>query len=141
MRCFFHVLRVKNLFFYINFYFIASALKSCLIKDKKKLKKNWEKFFLGQKYATTYDFVVGDRECNAERGFKNQLYIELGVLPILCSRDHLPKISSCPRSYWMTPKQGSLVLLLLLRGLGNCREGSSLDDCFRRYSVPIIKAQ
>jgi hypothetical protein len=23
-------------------------------------------------------FLVGNRECNTERGFKNQLYIELG---------------------------------------------------------------
>ena len=26
----------------------------------------------------TSDFLVGNRECNTERGFKNQLYIELG---------------------------------------------------------------
>ena len=38
-------------------------------------------FFLPQKLkkqATTHDFLVGNRECNTERGFKNQLYIELG---------------------------------------------------------------
>ena len=29
--------------------------------------------------ATTHDFLVGNRECNKERGFKNQLYIELGT--------------------------------------------------------------
>ena len=35
------------------------------------------------KQATTHDFLVGNRECNTERGFKNQLYIELGTKPIL----------------------------------------------------------
>ena len=25
--------------------------------------------------------LVGNRECNTERGFKNQLYIELGLIP------------------------------------------------------------
>ena len=62
--------------FSIFFYIIASALKSCLIKN---LKKNWEKIFGGQKQATTYNFLVGNRECNTERGYKNQLYIELGL--------------------------------------------------------------
>ena len=32
------------------------------------------------KKATTHDFLGGNRECNTERGFKNQLYIELGVV-------------------------------------------------------------
>ena len=37
------------------------------------------KHFWGQKQATTHNFLVGNIECNTERGFKNQLYIELGV--------------------------------------------------------------
>ena len=36
-------------------------------------------FLGGQKWATTHDFLVGNRECNTVRGFKNQLYIELGI--------------------------------------------------------------
>ena len=31
------------------------------------------------KYDATHDFLVGNRECNTERSFKNQLYIELGL--------------------------------------------------------------
>ena len=34
------------------------------------------------KLATTHDFLVGNRECNTERGFKNQLYIELGYVAL-----------------------------------------------------------
>ena len=37
--------------------------------------KSWKKL---KKWATTHDFLVKNRECNTERGFKNQLYIELG---------------------------------------------------------------
>ena len=38
----------------------------------KKLKKV-------EKIGYHSHFLVGNRECNTERGFKNQLYIELGV--------------------------------------------------------------
>ena len=41
---------------------------------KENLKKIGKKIFLG----TTHDYLIGNRECNTERGFKNQLYIELG---------------------------------------------------------------
>ena len=47
------------------------------------MKKNWETFFGGQKLATTHDFLVRNRECNTERGFKNQLYIELGFRVVM----------------------------------------------------------
>ena len=43
---FFQLFMGKNLFFYIYFYIAASALKSCLIKKWKKLKKFLEEFFL-----------------------------------------------------------------------------------------------
>ena len=33
---------------------------------------------LGNQVEKIGDFLVGNRECNTERGFKNQLYIELG---------------------------------------------------------------
>ena len=46
---------------------LATALKS-YIKWLKKVEKQ----------ATTHDILVGNHECNTERDFKNQLYIELG---------------------------------------------------------------
>ena len=39
-------------------------------------------FFLKKlKKVVTHNFLVGNRECNTESGFKNQLYIELGWKP------------------------------------------------------------
>ena len=38
-----------------------------------------EYFVLLSKTATIHDFLVGNLECNTEKGFKNQLYIELGL--------------------------------------------------------------
>ena len=35
--------------------------------------------FSYEKVEKTHNFLVGNRECNRERGFKNQLYIELGL--------------------------------------------------------------
>jgi hypothetical protein len=43
---FFQLFMGKNLFFLIFFYIAVSALKSCLIKKLKKLKKNLEELFL-----------------------------------------------------------------------------------------------
>ena len=34
-------------------------------------------------YQATHDFLVRNGEYNTERGFKNQLYIELGLRPYL----------------------------------------------------------
>ena len=71
----------KKLIFQFFSYIVASALKSCFEKSDffYLFFFNGEELFFFQKKATTHDFLVGNLECNTERGFKNQLYIELSM--------------------------------------------------------------
>ena len=53
-------------------YIVATALKSCFMKIKRKKK-------MTQKQATTHDFLVENRECNTHRGSIDSLYIARGA--------------------------------------------------------------
>ena len=74
---------VKNFIFDLFFFFTASAQKSFFEKSDF-FKKDWEEFFFSVKnrlpltifWSEIVSVIQGDP--NTERGFKNQLYIELG---------------------------------------------------------------
>ena len=55
-------------------YIVATALKSCFIKIKRKNN------FLTQKQATTHDFLVENRECNTQRGLIDSVYMYWDVV-------------------------------------------------------------
>ena len=64
---------------FLKVFFGNFFIKYCSVRTKK-LHNNFLFFWWGVKIGYHSNFYL---ECNTERGFKNQLYIELGYLPVL----------------------------------------------------------
>ena len=61
------------------FFQFFSTFSKKIIKNWKDIEKKIGNKIFGSKIGY-HDFLVGNRECNTERDFKNQLYIELGCI-------------------------------------------------------------